>query len=64
MKAIIRRRFVPSDYYREMYQRLQSLTKGSRSVEDYYKEMEIIMIRANIEEERETTMAIFLHGLN
>ncbi|KAH9671293.1 hypothetical protein KPL70_017316 [Citrus sinensis] len=64
MKAIMRRRFVPSHYYRELHQRLQSLTQGSRSVEDYLKEMEIIMIRANIEEEREATMARFLHGLN
>ncbi|KAH9657952.1 hypothetical protein KPL70_023288 [Citrus sinensis] len=64
MKAIMRRRFVTSHYYRELHQRLQSLTQGSRSVEDYHKEMEIIMIRANIEEEREATMARFLHGLN
>ncbi|KAH9801905.1 hypothetical protein KPL71_001199 [Citrus sinensis] len=64
MKAIMRRRFVPSHYYRELHQRLQSLTQGSRSVEDYHKEMEIIMIRANIEEEREAIMARFLHGLN
>ncbi|KAH9698010.1 hypothetical protein KPL71_023835 [Citrus sinensis] len=64
MKAIMRRRFVPSHYYRELHQRLQSLTQGSRSAEDYHKEMEIIMIRANIEEEREATMARFLHGLN
>ncbi|KAH9680016.1 Endonuclease [Citrus sinensis] len=64
MKAIMRRRFVPSHYYRELHQRLQSLTQGSRSVEDYHKEMEIIMIRASIEEEREATMARFLHGLN
>ncbi|KAH9724609.1 Endonuclease [Citrus sinensis] len=64
MKAIMRRRFVPSHYYRELHQRLQSLTQGSRSVEDYHKEMEIIMIRAKIEEEREATMARFLHRLN
>ncbi|KAH9680110.1 hypothetical protein KPL71_026421 [Citrus sinensis] len=64
MKAIMKRRFVPTHYYRELHQRLQSLTQSSRSVEDYHKEMEIIMIRANIEEEREATMARFLHGLN
>ncbi|KAH9769547.1 hypothetical protein KPL71_012041 [Citrus sinensis] len=64
MKAIMRRRFVPSHYYRELHQRLQSLTQGSRSVEDYHKEIEIIMIRSNIEEEREATMERFLHGLN
>ena len=64
MKALMRRRFVPSHYYRELYKRLQGLRQGNLSVEDYYKEIEIIMIRANIEEDREATMARFLHGLN
>ena len=64
MKTVMRRRFVPSYYYRELYQKLQSLTQGNRSVEDYYKEMEIAMIRANVEEDREATMARFLGGLN
>jgi len=30
------------------------------NVEDYYKEMEIAMIRVNVEEDRETTMARFI----
>ena len=34
-------------------------------MDDYYKEMEIALIRANLEEEdREATMARFLNGLN
>ena len=33
-------------------------------MDDYYKEMEIVMIRANVEEDREATMARFLNGLN
>ena len=64
MKTVMRRRFVPSHYYRDLYQKLQGLRQGNRSVEDYYQEMEIAMIRANIEEDREATMARFLHGLN
>jgi hypothetical protein len=32
-------------------------------VKDYHKEMEIAMIRANIEEDREAIMARFLVGL-
>uniref|UniRef100_A0A2N9F1D3 CCHC-type domain-containing protein n=1 Tax=Fagus sylvatica TaxID=28930 RepID=A0A2N9F1D3_FAGSY len=36
----------------------------SRSVEDYHKEMEVAMIRANVEEDREATMTRFLSGLN
>jgi hypothetical protein len=64
MKAIMRRRYVPSHYYRELYQKLQSLTQSYKSVDDYYKEMEIAMIRANVVEDREATMARFLNGLN
>ena len=64
MKMLMRRRFVPNHYYRDLYKKLQRLTQGSQSVEDYYKEMEIAMIRANVEEDREATMARFLNGLN
>ena len=64
MKAIMRRRFIPSHYYRDLYQHLQGLTQRSKSVEEYHKEMEIAMIRANVEEDREATMARFLQGLN
>ena len=31
-------------------------------MDDYQKEMEIAMIRANVEEDREATMARFLNG--
>ena len=64
MKATMRRRFVPSHYYRDLYQKLQSLTQGYKSADDYHKEMEIVMIRASVEEDREATMARFLNGLN
>jgi len=64
LKALMRRRFVPSHYYRGLYQKLQNLTQVPRSVDDYYKEMEVAMIQANVEEDREATMARFLSGLN
>lgn len=64
MKMLMRKRFVPNHYYRGLYQKLQRLTQGSKSVDEYYKEMEVAMIRANVEEDREATMARFLHGLN
>ena len=64
MKATMRRQFVPCHYYRDLYKKLQSLTQDYRSVDDYHKEMEIAMIRANVEEDREATMSRFLNGLN
>ncbi|XP_071920620.1 uncharacterized protein [Coffea arabica] len=59
----MKRQFVPSHYHRDLYQKLQTLTQGQRSVEDYYKDMEISMLRADIQEDREATMARFLNGL-
>ena len=51
MKRVMRKRFVPTYYYRELYNKLQNLRQGNRGVEEYYKEMEVSMARANIEED-------------
>lgn len=64
MRALIRKQFIPSHSHRDLYLKLQSLTQGSKSVEDYHKEMEIAMIQAIVEEDREATMAQFLTRLN
>ena len=64
MKRVMRRRFVPSHYFRDLHNKLQSLKQGSKCVDDYFKEMEVTMIRANVEEDPEATMARFLNGLN
>ncbi|XP_057994976.1 uncharacterized protein LOC131175278, partial [Hevea brasiliensis] len=64
MKGILRNRFVPPYYHRELLQRLQKLTQGTKSVEEYYKAMEIALIRADVEEDWEATMVRFLNGLN
>ena len=64
MKTVMRKRFVSSHYYRRLYHKLQSLTQYNRSVEDNHKEMEILMVRANVEEDKEATMAKFVVCLN
>ena len=51
-------------YSRTMQQKLQRLSQGSLTVEEYYKEMDMALMRANIEEETEDTMTRFLSGLN
>jgi len=50
MNAIMIMRFVLSHYYKELFQKLQSLNQGSKSVEDYHKEMKIAIIWDNIVE--------------
>jgi hypothetical protein len=64
MKEIMRAGFVPTHYNHGLFKKLQLLKQGSKSVEDYYQEMEIDMIRANIKEAKEQTMARFLNDLN
>ena len=43
MKDRMRHRFVPEHYKRDMYNKLQRLTQGTKSVDEYYKEMELLM---------------------
>jgi hypothetical protein len=64
MKPIMRKRFVPNHYNREVYNRLQSLSQGSKTVNEYFKKIKITIIRANISKDREVTFARFLIGLN
>jgi len=64
MKVLMRRRFVPNHYYRDLYLKLQGLNQGSRSVDEYFKKIKIAMMKANLIEDREVTMAGFLYELN
>ncbi|CAL9222745.1 unnamed protein product, partial [Arabidopsis halleri] len=40
------------------------LSQGSRNVEDYFQEMEKLMLKADVDEHRNATMARFLSGMN
>ncbi|RDX65789.1 hypothetical protein CR513_55527, partial [Mucuna pruriens] len=48
---------------RDLRKKLQCLTQGSMSVQNYYEEMKIVMTRANVKKNREVTMAKFIRGL-
>jgi hypothetical protein len=43
IKAIMRKKFIHGHYYL-LYQKSQNLTQGSKSVENYHKEIELAMI--------------------
>ncbi|XP_024009250.1 uncharacterized protein LOC112084361 [Eutrema salsugineum] len=64
MKHLMRKRFVPSHYHRELHHRLRNLVQGNRTVEEYFKEMETLLIRADIQEDPEAAMSRFMGGLN
>ncbi|RDX70545.1 hypothetical protein CR513_50201, partial [Mucuna pruriens] len=49
----MRERIISSFYTRDLYIKLQRLYQGSRSIEKYFKEMEVTLIRAQGKERRE-----------
>ncbi|RDY10288.1 hypothetical protein CR513_05229, partial [Mucuna pruriens] len=56
LKCMMRKRF-------DLHHRLQSLYLGSRSVDEFHKEMTMIMLRAHIRKREEVTIARVIHGL-
>ena len=63
MKEVMRARFVPTNYLRTVYDKLQQLKQGTMTVDAYYMEMEMLLQRARVRESVEMTMQRFLHGL-
>nr|AAQ56339.1 putative gag-pol polyprotein [Oryza sativa Japonica Group] len=64
LKRVMRARFVPSYYARDLLNRLQQLRQGAKSVEEYYQELQMGLLRCNLEETEDAAMARFLGGLN
>lgn len=60
----MRRHFIPHSYQRVLYKKLEQITQGSKSVDEYYKELEIAIIQAKVNEDEVAMMEKFLHGLN
>jgi hypothetical protein len=60
----MKRHFVPSSYERDLMNHLQTLRQGKRSVDEYFKEMELLLVQTGTRESMESKMARFLGGLN
>ena len=64
LKVAIKEIFVPPYYKKEIFNKLQRLTQGNKSVEEYVQEMEVTLMKSEVEETTMATMARFLNGLN
>lgn len=64
LKQRMKSRFVPPYYQRDLRLKLQSLTQGSKTVEEYYQELLIGLARCDIHEDDVETSARFFGGLN
>jgi hypothetical protein len=63
MKRVMREMFVLACYTRQLHSKLRHLVQGTKSVDAYYKEMQILMIRAAVHESPEATMVRVFEGL-
>ncbi|XP_022155923.1 uncharacterized protein LOC111022923 [Momordica charantia] len=63
LQEAMRRRYVPKHYERDLKTKLQALRQGTKSVAEYYQEMETLMLKTQIREEEEDTMSRFLGDL-
>ena len=64
LKAIMRQRYVPPNYNRDLRKRLQKLRQGSKTVDEYFRELECLLHRADIHEDDDDLMIRFTGGLN
>ncbi|KAK1627602.1 hypothetical protein QYE76_001917 [Lolium multiflorum] len=64
MQEVMHTRFVPTHHKRDLFNKLTQLKQSYKSVEEYYKEMHMTMMSANVDEREEQTMERFLNGLN
>ncbi|KAK1626726.1 hypothetical protein QYE76_001041 [Lolium multiflorum] len=62
MKEAMTSRFVPTNYLRNIYDKLTLLRQGVKTVDEYYMEMEMLMQRGRVRESLEMTMQRFLNG--
>ena len=53
----MRRWFIPSYYHQELHNQLRKLVQGTRNVETYYQELEALLVKADVHEDREATMS-------
>ncbi|GKA14812.1 putative nucleotidyltransferase, ribonuclease H [Tanacetum coccineum] len=63
MKKLLKENFIPHNYQRLMYQRLQNLKQGTKSVEDYTTEFYQLIARNDIQETDDQLVSRYIGGL-
>jgi len=64
MRRELSKKFLPSHYYRDSFIQQQNLRQKNLSVEEYTREFEKLMMKCDIHEREEQTIARYLGGLN
>jgi hypothetical protein len=62
LKTVMRQRFVPPSYQRDLHKKLQCVDQANMSVQNYYAELQKGMICAGVHEEAEDKICHFYGG--
>ena len=63
LKECMRLRFVPPHFRKDLMLKLQRFQQGTLSVNAYFKELETLLLKANMKESEEALIARFVSGL-
>jgi len=56
-------RFVPPPYRKELLLKLQRLHQGPRTVDEYFKDLDITLTKINMHDSEESNITRFVSGL-
>jgi len=59
----MRAQFVPPHYMKELLLKLQRFYQGPRSVDEYFKDLEVTLTKINMHESEKSKIARFVSGL-
>lgn len=63
MKRELRKKILPDDYLQEWYSKLYNFPQGSKSIDEYTEEFDLLMIWCGVDEPEEQTIAHDMGGL-
>ena len=63
LKACLHARFVPPHFRKDLMLKLQRFHQDTLSVDDYFKQLDTLLIRINMDESEEAKIARFVSGL-
>jgi len=64
MKSKLKSKFLPPHYLKDNFLKLHHLKQGSKSVEEYTREFEQLLLKCDLKEDESQTLIRYLSGLN
>ena len=63
IKKVLKRKYLPFNYRQEIYLKIHNFKQQNLSVEEYTIEFENLMIKGDLQEAEERSIALYLDGM-